>query len=304
MAKVKIDTDQRAFIMVYKDFLESEKLKGDEKMMFISLKSYANNKQACYPSLSKLASITGYSKRKVQDLLKKLEEKKVLTKENRMNSNGSKSSNLYVLKDYAEMWKSKTDDELKSVVDTLTAEQYIKALKDMGYNVDNITKEKGAVHSDTWQSDHTEKPAKLTHRNNNKKTAKSQEKYSLDIIKKIYEYNILLEREPLHKDDINSVINILYDTLNTTKKSIRILSEDKPADVVIGKLLKLKIEDILYAIKQFEKQTSRITNPVGYMLTLLYKAQEQSNLDVQNQVSHDFAHLKEHKSRNNNSYIN
>lgn len=291
--KVKAKTDQRPFVMIYHDFLESEILENHyQKLIYIYLKRFADSDNICYPSLKTLSKLTKIGQTKVKQTLKELENKGVLTKENRMNSNGSKSSNLYVLKDYAEMWKSKTDDELKSVVDTLTAQQYIKALKAMGYNVDSITKEKGAVHSDTWQSSHTEKPAKLTHRNNNKKIAKSQEKYSekysLNIIKKIYEYNILLEREPLHKDNIDSVINILYDTLNTTKKSIRISGEDKPADVVIGKLLKLKIEDILYAIKQFEKQTNRITNPVGYMLTLLYKAQEQSNLDVQNQVSHDF----------------
>ena len=291
--KIKTKTDQRPFIIVYHDFLESDVLDTHyQKLLYIYLKKFADSNNQCFPSLKILSNLTKIGKTKVKETLKELENKGVLVVESRNKDNGGQTSNLYTLKDCAEIWKHEAmvQEDKTEVI----AKEYIKALEAMGYNVDGITKtkEKGAAQGDIRKSSHIEQPAKLTHRNNNKKIAKSQEKYSekysLNIIKKIYEYNILLEREPLHKDNIDSVINILYDTLNTTKKSIRISSEDKPADVVIGKLLKLKIEDILYAIKQFEKQTNRITNPVGYMLTLLYKAQEQSNLDVQNQVSHDF----------------
>ena len=57
--------------------------------------------------------------------------------------------------------------------------------------------------------------------------------------------------------------------------------------VVIGKLMKLSPGDILYAIDQFEKQTDRIQNPEAYMKTLLYKAKEQRELDLTNQVMND-----------------
>ncbi len=60
--------------------------------------------------------------------------------------------------------------------------------------------------------------------------------------------------------------------------------------VVIGKLMKLQKESIVYAIEKYREQTERIRNPTSYMLTILYNAPEQHNLDVQNQVSHDMAH--------------
>lgn len=56
---------------------------------------------------------------------------------------------------------------------------------------------------------------------------------------------------------------------------------------VIGKLMKLDKESIMYAIGKFTEQTERIKNPVSYMLTILYNAPEQYHLDIKNQVSHD-----------------
>ena len=82
-------------------------------------------------------------------------------------------------------------------------------------------------------------------------------------------------------------MSILHTSLNTTKATIRIGGEDKPAMVVIGKLMKLDYSDIMYAIEKYQEQTDRIKNPTAYMLTLLYNAKEQSNLDITNQVQHD-----------------
>ena len=59
---------------------------------------------------------------------------------------------------------------------------------------------------------------------------------------------------------------------------------------VISKLMKLTYSGIMYAIEKFKEQTERIKNPTSYMLTLLYNAEEQRNLDIANQVQHDMYH--------------
>ena len=59
--------------------------------------------------------------------------------------------------------------------------------------------------------------------------------------------------------------------------------------------MKLHHETIMYAIERYHKQTERIKNPTSYMLTILYSAPEQFNLDIQNQVSHDMAHWNDKK---------
>ena len=60
--------------------------------------------------------------------------------------------------------------------------------------------------------------------------------------------------------------------------------------VVIGKLMKLDYSEIMYCIEKYSEQTERIKNPTAYMLTLLYNAKEQMNLDISNQVQHDMYH--------------
>lgn len=121
------------------------------------------------------------------------------------------------------------------------------------------------------------------------------ETYSMDFVREWFDYTDLLT---LHGRDstliewqkeIDGVMNILYDVLNTTKPSIRVGGEEKPSAVVIGRLLNLSIFDIQYALNQYHAQTTRIRNQRSYLLTILYMAKEQQNLDVSNQVAYDMA---------------
>lgn len=50
-------------------------------------------------------------------------------------------------------------------------------------------------------------------------------------------YEVMVHDDPLIEADLNAVINILYDALNTTKDTIRVAGENKPTMVVIGKLV-------------------------------------------------------------------
>ena len=56
--KIKSATDQRPFIMVYHDFLDSDVIGSHEKMVFIALKKFADSKNQCFPSLKKLSDVT------------------------------------------------------------------------------------------------------------------------------------------------------------------------------------------------------------------------------------------------------
>ena len=80
---------------------------------------------------------------------------------------------------------------------------------------------------------------------------------------------------------------ILYDTLNSTKQTTRISGEDKPTMVVVGKLMKLQPDDLIYSINKYHEQTERIKNVKGYLLTLLYNSREQQHLDIMNLGHHN-----------------
>lgn len=290
--KLKSATDQRPFIMIYQDFLESELLENYyQKLVYIYLKKFADSNNQCFPSIKKLSKLTKIGATKIKQTLAELEEKGVISKENRSRSDGGKTSNLYTLYDFAEVWNVGSSEDVAAVAEEVTEAKMIAELRSKGYTV---IKEK---EPDTSQADQSndESSTKLNQFdivNTTPNSRKSQEKerYTLEEIRLLYNYDIMITDNPFKERDINSVMDILHTTLNTTKETVRIGGEDKPAMVVISKLMKLDYSEIMYAIDKFTEQTERIKNPTAYMLTLLYNAKEQMNLDISNQVQHDMYH--------------
>lgn len=112
------------------------------------------------------------------------------------------------------------------------------------------------------------------------------EQYPMEYLKELYRaYDLILMGVP--DEDVEMVMDILYDAINTTKKTIRVNREDKPSEVVRSRLLKLQCMDIMYAIEQYHKQTTEIHYQKAYMLSILYDARGQGHLDYANQVQHD-----------------
>ena len=283
--KIKTATDQRQFAMIYYDFIESKVIKGDEKMLFIALKRFADDKGNCFPSMKKLADITGYSKRKVQDLIKSLEEKGIIEKVNQQRADGGKGSNLYTLFDYAGMWKVEKCDDKEKIADSVEEARMIEILSARGYS---IKKEKSFADEPTKEQKQSQKSNMFSDNNDTYKTNKSQEKYSMEQIKIFFDYDLLVFN-PVYKDLGEVVIDILYDVLNTTKDTIRVNGENKPANAVVGKLMKLDYEDIQYAIDKYMAHNEPVKNTRAYLLTLLYNAREQLKLEVTNKVACDLS---------------
>ena len=113
------------------------------------------------------------------------------------------------------------------------------------------------------------------------------EKYSMEFIEQHYELEPKYVFAPQEKS-INTVKDVLYDVLNTQKPVLRVMGEDKPAAVVKSRLLKLDRMDIDYAIEQYQKQVTKVHNHKAYMLTVLYQAKSQGELDISNRVMYDF----------------
>ena len=113
------------------------------------------------------------------------------------------------------------------------------------------------------------------------------EKYSMEFIEQHYELEPKYVSAPQEKS-INTVKDVLYDVLNTQKPVLRVMGEDKPASVVKSRLLKLDRMDIDYAIEQYQKQVTKVHNHKAYMLTVLYQAKSQGELDISNRVMYDF----------------
>ena len=288
--KIKSATDQRKFTIVYNDFLESDLLDKHEKLIYIAIKRFADNDTLkAFPSLKTLHKITGISIRWIKKSIEHMEQLGVISVEHREDDEKGHQSNLYTLYDYAEIWNvGSSENDVAAVADEISEAKLVAELKARGYTV---IKEK--------EPDKTE-PTKVTVEPSTKlnqfdivnttiNSEKSQEleRYTIDQIRQIFDYDILVNDKPLWQRDIDSVFSILHTALNTTKETIRVGGEDKPTMIVIGKLMKLDYSEIMYCIEKYSEQTERIKNPTAYMLTLLYNAKEQMNLDISNQVQHD-----------------
>lgn len=288
--KIKSVTDQRPFIMVYHDFLDSELLDNHyQKLLYVYLKKFADSKNQCFPSVKTLAKLTKISVNKVKITLAELEQKGVISKENRTRPDGGKSSNLYTLYDFKELWGAGSSEEVAAVADEVSEMKLVAELRAKGYTV--IKEKEPDVEPTKAQQQALEfNQFDIVNTTTNSQKSQEVERYSLEQIRILYDYDVMISDNPYQKHDIDSVISILHTSLNTTKATIRIGGEDKPSMVVIGKLMKLTYSGIMYAIEKFKEQTERIKNPTSYMLTLLYNAEEQMNLDIANQVQHDMYH--------------
>ena len=287
--KIKSATDQRKFTIVYNDFLESDLLDKHEKLIYNTIKRFADNDTLkAFPSLKTLHKITGISIRWIKKSIEHMEQLGVISVEHREDDEKGHQSNLYTLYDYAEIWNVGSSEDVAAVADEISEAKLVAELRARGYTV---IKEK--------EPDKTE-PTKVTVEPSTKlnqfdivnttiNSEKSQEleRYTIDQIRQIFDYDILVNDKPLWQKDIDSVFSILHTALNTTKETIRVGGEDKPTMIVIGKLMKLDYSEIMYCIEKYSEQTERIKNPTAYMLTLLYNAKEQMNLDISNQVQHD-----------------
>lgn len=285
--KLKAASDQRPFVMVYHDFLESDLLDYYEKLVFIYLKKFTNtNINQCFPSVKTLSGLTGISVNKVKSILKSLEEKGVISKSNRSRPDGGKSSNSYTLYDYAEIWGVNGSADVKSVAAQVDEQKLVAQVRAMGYTVskekesEDMSPTKVNIYSDS-------KNNRFSEQNNTLKKCESQdqERYTLEDIQELFDYPVMVTDHPELRQDVDTALTILHETLNTTKKTIRVAGEDLPAMAVIGKLMKLTHEQIIYSIQKYAESVSDVKNPRAYMLTILYRAKEQQSLEIQNQIS-------------------
>lgn len=280
--KIKQKSDLQGVVVLHNEFVETDILSGSEKLVFMAIKRHLNNEsETAFPSLTTIARYSRLSKSTVQRTLKDLESKGIIEIEHRKTEKNGNTSNLYTIHDYKSMWTVKNSKEIKQVIKREQEQEAIKLLESIGYTV---TKEKGLETEPSKAQNQAPNKSNMYISKDNTNQTKSQEleRYTMEDIKALYEYYSIIIQYPAKQTDIDVVFDILYDTLNCTKKTIRIGGEDKPVMIVIGKMMKLQPDDLIYSIDKYHEQTERIKNVKGYLLTILYNSKEQQHLDIMN----------------------
>ena len=109
--------------------------------------------------------------------------------------------------------------------------------------------------------------------------------YSLEI-------DLLLRLCPDDEDTLYQIVDLLVDTCATNRKMLHIAGDDKPAEVVRSRFMKLNADHIRFVLKCLAENSSPIRNMKQYLLASLYNAPTTMQLSYQNQTNHDLANRR------------
>ena len=103
------------------------------------------------------------------------------------------------------------------------------------------------------------------------------------------EVDLLLRLCPDDEDTIYQIVDLLVDTCATNRRLLHIAGDDKPAEVVRSRFMKLNADHIRFVLKCLAENSSPIRNMKQYLLASLYNAPTTMQLSYQNQANHDLA---------------
>ena len=103
------------------------------------------------------------------------------------------------------------------------------------------------------------------------------------------EIDLLLRLYPDDEDTLYQIVDLLVDTCATKRKMLHIAGDDKPAEVVRSRFMKLNAAHICFVLKCLAENSSPIRNMKQYLLASLYNAPTTMQLSYQNQTNHDLA---------------
>ena len=106
------------------------------------------------------------------------------------------------------------------------------------------------------------------------------------------EMDLLLRLYPDDEDTLYQIVNLLVDTCATNRKLLHIAGDDKPAEVVRSRFMKLNADHIRFVLKCLAENSSPIRNMKQYLLASLYNAPTTMQLSYQNQTNHDLANWR------------
>lgn len=103
------------------------------------------------------------------------------------------------------------------------------------------------------------------------------------------EVDLLLRLCPDDEDTIYQIVDLLVDTCSTKRKLLRVAGDDKPAEVVRSRFMKLNADHIRFVLKCLAESTAPVRNMKQYLLAALYNAPTTMQLYYQNQTNHDLS---------------
>lgn len=101
------------------------------------------------------------------------------------------------------------------------------------------------------------------------------------------EIPILIQGNRSEKETLEGILNLLAETCSSKRKTIRIAGDDKPIEIVKGRLMKLNSLHIQYVLGCLQENTTYVRDMKQYLLTTLFNAPVTIDSYYQARVNYD-----------------
>ena len=238
-------------------------------------------------TIDEIKGSIGCAEKKAVKLLDELERKCGLIERKRQ---GLGKPNLIYVKNFVD-----------NSVDNHVEGQFLNCQKDNSGTVKNTTLELSKAqgnNTDTIYTDYSDTDPFLSSDFQGREIEGMtlREQYRLYFVEQL-EYEILKTRHPYDIDILEEILELIVDTVCTNRKMIRIASDDKPAEVVKSRFMKLNSEHISFVLDCLKENTTNVRNMRQYLLAAIYNAPLTIGCYYDSKVRHDmsggFFHGKE-----------
>ena len=110
-----------------------------------------------------------------------------------------------------------------------------------------------------------------------------------ELILENIDYDVLASDPHVDREQLDEIVDLVQETVCSTRSRIRVAGNDYPAVVVRAKLLKLNSEHIRFVMDCLKQNTTRIRNIRQYLLAMLFNAPSTMDSYYTALVAHDMA---------------
>ena len=230
-------------------------------------------------TLAGLAHINKESKDAIRTTILELEKAGYITRHQTTTEGGRFGSNEYVIRERPLPHEPLTENP--TTVDPQTAAPLTENPTQLNTNPSKTEKEKTELSS-------TDSLPISQERNRTEVTAAEMQQYR-EIISQNISYDLLRQEYPHQQEQLEEILEILTETVCTTRHTVRVAGNNFPAEVVKARLMKLTAEHIRFVLGCLSRNTTKIRNIRQYLLTTLYNAPTTIDNYYAAMVSHDLA---------------
>ena len=228
-------------------------------------------------TLAGLAHINKESKDAIRTAILELEKTGYLTRHQTTTEGGRFGCNEYVIRERPVLHGPSPENPL--TVNSQAERTTLENPTQLNTNSSKTEKEK------TDQSSIDSLPISQKP-NRTEVTAAEMQSYQ-EVIAQNISYALLCQEYPHQQEQLEEILEILVETVCTTRQTVRVGGNNFPSEIVKARLLKLTAEHIRFVLGCLSRNTTKIRNIRQYLLTTLYNAPATIDNYYAAMVSHD-----------------